>query len=398
MLTVDEVWKVIDERVRPLAPRMMPLAEAAGLVLGAPVLAAEDLPACDHSAMDGYAVAGDSQPGFFQITGSTEPGAAPASTPSPGAALRVFTGTALPEGVKVVMQEDVVREGDGIRISTMERAGHVRRRGAIARQGQILLPSGTVLHSAETGILASNGIVSPKVIPLPRIAHLTTGSEIVPPDSKPTAGQVRNANATLIRSLTASEGAAVVAHSHCSEALEVALAICKTRPFLESDVLIVSGGASVGDHDNTAALLEKLGFEWLCRKVALRPGKPLLIGLREGHVALGLPGNPVSHFATFHLFVRRILARLSNRPIAPLAVGQLVDPQNILEVGKLETWWPAVWSLRAGVVEISPRPWLHSGHLSALAGANALVKIPAGPLPCETAHFLPCGEPVIVEQ
>jgi molybdopterin molybdotransferase len=395
MLTVDDVWNLIDERVRPLAPQIMPLAEASGLVLADPVLAAEDQPACDHSAMDGYAVPENSQPGVFRLVGNITPGMAPAQAPNAGDALRVFTGSALPPGVKVVMQEDVEIDGEGVRIRTMERAGHVRRRGDTARQGQVLLTEGTRLHPAEMGILASNGIVSPKVIPRPRIAHLTTGSEVVPPDAKPTEGQVRNSNATLIRALAASTGAEVVAHCHCSEDLEAALTICKTEPFLTADVLIVSGGASVGDHDHTAALLEKLGFEWLCRKVALRPGKPLLLGIREGRIAFGLPGNPVSHFATFHLFVRRALARLANKPVAPLAIGKLHDPENILELGKLETWWPAVWSLRGIVSEISPMPWLHSGHLSALAGANALLRVPPDG---RSLAFLPCGEPVILPE
>jgi molybdopterin molybdotransferase len=397
MLSVDEVWKLIDERVRPLAPRITPLAESAGLALGEALIAEADQPASDLSAMDGYAVAEDSEPGLFRLVGNTPPGMAPAQTPKPGEALRVFTGSALPSGVKVVMQEDAVVESHAIRIQTMDRAGHVRRRGATAKRGRILLPSGTALHPAELGILASNGIVSPLVFPRPRIAHLTTGSEVVPPTSQPAEGQVRNANAALIQALADEAGAEVVAHSHCGEALEVALGICKTQSFAGSDVLIVSGGASVGDHDHTAEIFEKLGCEWLCKKVAIRPGKPLLIGLREGQVVIGLPGNPVSHFVTFHLFVRRILAHLSNQRVAPLASARLNDPGNILEPGKLETWWPALWSLRAGIAEIFPKSWLHSGHLSALAGSNALLKIPTGPLPLETATFLPCGEPVILD-
>lgn len=395
MLTVDEVWKVIDDRVRPLTPITIPLSDCADLTLASPVHASEDLPACDHSAMDGYAVSEDARPGQFRVVGNMTPGMAPALTPKSGEALRIFTGSALPPGVKVVMQEDVEAEGASIRILSMERAGHVRRRGVIAKQGSVLLPEGTLLHPAEMGILASNGTVTPKVVPRPRIAHLTTGSEVVPPDATPAPGQIRNANATLIQSLASSAGAEVIAHAHCDETLEAALAICKTQPFLEADVLIVSGGASVGDHDNTAALFEKLGFNWLCRKVALRPGKPLLIGIREDQLAFGLPGNPVSHFATFHLFVRRALARLMNRPVSPLAVGRLHDPEKILETGNLETWWPAVWRLRTGVAEISPKPWLHSGHLSALAGANALLRVPPDG---RSLAFLPCGEPVILPE
>jgi molybdopterin molybdotransferase len=120
------------------------------------------------------------------------------------------------------------------------------------------------------------------------------------------------------------------------------------------------------------------------------------MSVRGPRVAVGLPGNPVSHFVTFHLFVRRILAHMMGRPVPVPAIGRISDPEKILEPGKLETWWPAIWGLRGGECFVEPLPWLHSGHLSALAGANAILKVPPGELPRETASFLPCGEPAIL--
>lgn len=397
MLTTGEIWKLIDARVRKLPPRPMPLPEALGCALAEPLIAESDQPACDHSAMDGYAVREDSVEGLFRLTGEIVPGIPASHPPSVGEAIRVFTGSALPPGVKVVMQEDAHAEGNAIRVSTLERAGHVRRRGATAKTGDVLLKSGTVLGAVESGLLAANGIVSPLVAIRPRIAHLTTGSEIVPPEATPGAGQVRNSNAALVRALAEQSGAVPAAHSHCGESLGEALAICQSEAFAGADILIVSGGASVGDHDNTPALIEKLGFERVFRKAAIRPGKPVLLGVRGDRVAIGLPGNPVSHFVTFHLFVRRVIARLAGRAAPDLAVGRVRDPGKILERGKLETWWPATWSLRDGAVEIFPAPWLHSGHLSAFAGANALLRVPPGELPADGASldFLPCGEPSI---
>jgi molybdopterin molybdotransferase len=368
-----------------------------GSVLADPLIAESDQPACDYSAMDGYAVLEDSAAGSFRLIGNIVPGIPASEAPAPGEAIRVFTGSALPQGVKVVMQEDALVEGEGIRVSTMERAGHVRRRGDTAKAGDVLLKSGTVLGAVELGLLASNGIVSPVVANYPRIAHLTTGSEVVPPDAVPSQGQVRNANATLVRALAEQAGASVAVHSHCGESLEEAFAICQTAAFVDAAILIVSGGASVGDHDNTSALIEKLGFEWVFRKVAIRPGKPILLGVRDGRVAIGLPGNPVSHFVTFHLFVRRVIAHLAGCAAPTLAIGRVCDSEKTLERGKLETWWPAIWSLRSGIVELLPKTWLHSGHLSALAGANALLRIPSGQTPADGdfLEFLPCGPPVI---
>lgn len=397
MLTADEAWGLIDARVGKLPARAVPLSEALGCALAEPLIADADEPACDHSAMDGYAVLEDSTASSFRLIGNIVPGIPPFEAPAHGEAIRVFTGSALPRGVKVVMQEDVMIEGEGIRVATMERAGHVRRCGATAKAGEVLLKSGTLLGAAELGILASNGLVSPRVVGCPRIAHLTTGSEVVPPYAVPAEGQVRNSNATLVEALAEQAGAEVTAHSHCGESLEEALAICKNGAFANSEILIISGGASVGDHDNTSALIEKLGFEWVFRKVAIRPGKPFLLGIRDGRVAIGLPGNPVSHFVTFHLFVRRVIAHLAGFPPPSLASGRVCDPQKILERGKLETWWPAAWSIRHGAVELFPKPWLHSGHLLALVSANVLLRVPAGQLPAdgESFEFLPCGQPLI---
>jgi molybdopterin molybdotransferase len=232
------------------------------------------------------------------------------------------------------------------------------------------------------------------VIPRPTIAHLTTGREIVPPESRPSEGQVRNSNATLIHALARH----VVAQAHSGEDLGGSLGACSAGGFGKADLVIVSGGASVGDHDHTGELLESLGFGIVCRKVAVRPGKPFIMGLRGDRLAVGLPGNPVSHFATFYLFVQRILDRMSGRTVAQSATARLRDPRGILEPGKLETWWPAVWRLRETTVEVEPKPWLHSGHLSALADANALLRIPAGPVPADgtSVFFLPCGQPLIL--
>jgi molybdopterin molybdotransferase len=154
------------------------------------------------------------------------------------------------------------------------------------------------------------------------------------------------------------------------------------------DLLLISGGSSVGAHDHTGEVLEQLGFETVCRKVNCRPGKPLLIGIRQEQVAVGLPGNPVSHFATFHVFVRQILAGLGALPSAvwkrvPLCNAEALRPDP------RETFWPALLH-DSGVDAL---PWLDSGHLGALVGVNALIRVPGGkqPLAGELVEVLCCG-------
>ena len=397
MLKVEELHLLIDESVLPLEARSISLSETRGLVSAESILADSDQPTADHSAMDGYAVREDAESGTFLQTGTILPGQPPLPSPQKGEALRVFTGSLIPEGVKVVMQEDVDSQGEKLRILSMERSGYVRKKGSTARRGDVLLSEGSILTPAALGILAGAGVLMPKVIPRPSVAHLTTGSEIVSMEFQPREGQVRNTNAPLIRSLLEESNAVPLIHRHASESLEECLAICRSPDFAQADLLLVSGGASVGDHDHSAELIEVLDFQLLCRKVSCRPGKPFLLGIQGHRVAIGLPGNPLSHFVSFHLFVKRVLRHLSGLPTLPLMKG-IVRDASVLSQGQLETYWPAVWKLGSNGVEVTPKPWLNSGHLSALAGVNALLRIQAGlqpPKDGETASFLICGDPVI---
>ena len=388
MLRVEQVWELLAKRICPLSARRVPLADALGLRLAEGLLAPADEPAFDRSAMDGFAVAEAALAGRFRCVGECLPGQ---PTPPPlgeGEALRVFTGSALPPGVRVVMQEDAEVEGDCVVIGRIGGPSHVRLRGSAAKRGAVLLSPGTGLTPAGLAVLASAGQVSPLVTPRPRVFHLTTGSEVVDASEQPGPGQIRNTNAPLIRALLAEHCALWTGARHAGEDPREALEICRVGEAAAADLLLISGGSSGGAHDHTGEILEALGFEIVCRKVNCRPGKPLLIGIRDGKVAVGLPGNPVSHFVTFHVFVRQLLALLGGLPPAvwrrvPLCGGDVLRPDP------RETFWPAVLSA-AGSVAL---PWLDSGHLGALVGVNALLRVPAGtqPLAGELVEVLCCG-------
>lgn len=232
----------------------------------------------------------------------------------------------------------------------------------------------------------------PKVFATPNVAHITTGSEIVPPDAPLQPGKIRNTNATLIRALVEESLAAYVAHHHVDESLEAGLEICASPAIAKADVLLVSGGSSVGKHDRTADLLEALGFELVCRKVDCRPGKPLLLGIKGDQIAIGLPGNPVSHFVTFHLFVRRVLLLMAGHT-PPRVVHAKLRSSETLESSERETYWPARYEVSRTDLVVSPQPWLDSGHLSALGKVNALIRLPGNqklPVDDDLVEFIPC--------
>ncbi len=388
MLSVAQVRELIALRIEALSARRVPLAEARGLSLAESLLAPEDEPAFDRSAMDGFAVALQARPGRFRIVGECLPGQPQPPFVGPAEALRVFTGSALPPGVRVVMQEEVRLDAGEVVFERIGGPTHVRLRGSAAQKGDVLLPSGTRLTPAALAVLASAGVVHPRVIPRPRVFHLTTGSEVIDASLAPGQGRIRNTNAPLVRALVEEHGAAWVGSRHVGEDPGEALEICRWAQQEGVDLLLISGGSSVGAHDHTGQVLEALGFEMVCRRVSCRPGKPLLIGLAPGRVAVGLPGNPVSHFATFHVFVRQILALLGGLSQPGWKRASLRDG-SVLKPDPRETFWPALLD-ESGVDALA---WLDSGHLGALVGVNALIRVPSGkqPLAGETVEVLCCG-------
>ena len=311
MLSVDQVCSLIDREVRPLPAVRLPLGQALGYDLAEAIRADADMPAFDRSAIDGYALPEDAQPGWFNIVGEVTPGMPPFSAPALGSAVRIFTGSALPgSGVGLVMVEET--ESDGKRVLTRVAASrqHVRARGSQAKRGEVVLETGTRVNPGAIALLASVGVTSPLVSHAPRIMHLVTGSELVAADVDPPAGYIRDSNSPLVAALVAEAGPATLAQHRVSESVDEAVDALKN---FDGDMLLISGGASVGAYDGSVQILRRLGFVVHCSKVRSRPGKPLLFATREGCAAFGLPGNPLSHFVCFHLFIRRAFDIMSGR-------------------------------------------------------------------------------------
>ncbi|MCC5835830.1 MAG: molybdopterin molybdotransferase MoeA, partial [Opitutales bacterium] len=249
MKSVAEIWQLIDAIAKPLPAAQRPLATSLGAVLAAPVHADTDQPAFDRSAIDGFALKIDSPPGSYRIVGSIEPGAESAVQPGPGEACRIFTGAEVPADSGLVMVEDSECSDNEVQTRQPARSKLIRRRGSSVRAGQCLLQAGTRIGPGEIAVLASVGAVHVEVIPPPRLLHLTTGSEIVPAEQSPQHGQIRNTNGPLIQALAQQAGSPIAANVHVDEqAQSLVKAVEAADPF---DILLVSGGSSVGDHDHT---------------------------------------------------------------------------------------------------------------------------------------------------
>ena len=208
------------------------------------------------------------------------------------------------------------------------------------------------------------------------MVHLTTGDEIVRPDQSPQPGQIRDSKSILIRGLLAGR-AGELYQAHLPENFEAAWALLNFNKIAGADLVLVSGGASVGERDFTRPLLERLGFNLQFNQVNLRPGRPLIFGIKGPQVAFGLPGNPLSHFVGFHFAVATALARLSGDH--PPVFQRGVLPEGLVgEPGPRETLWPARLTLSAGRVILQPLAWSSSGDVTCFASANALIRVPAG--------------------
>lgn len=369
MLTVDELWALMARAVSRLPSVEVSLEGALGRTLDEEILADSDVPAFDRSAMDGYLLSEGAPAGRYRIIGEIQPGVSALPVPGPGEALRIFTGSAVCGG-GIVMLEDTQVE-DSVVVTTVSASDrYVRRRASQARQGEVLLSPGTVLTPGALALAAALGKSHMKASPEVRVVHVVTGSEIVPVSETPGPGSVRDSNSILIEALLARAGARRVGHHHISEDVADGM---KALGSADAEIFLISGGASVGQYDGTSEILTRSGFSIHSDKVKSRPGKPLIFATRGRQVAFGLPGNPLSHFVCFHLFVARAIKLLSG--LVPPGLTTVSVDGDPLPLDSRETWWPARVYVRQARLYARPLAWRDSSDVTGLPHANALLRI-----------------------
>ncbi len=389
LLTIDEAQQLILERVRPLRAEQVPLEVAAGRVLAELASAVTDLPPFPSSAMDGFAVRSTDTPGELPVVFHVAAGRPAPRALRPGEAMGIATGGVVPEGADAVIPvEDVVEHDNAVEIPDAVLAGaNIRPRGGDLRAGEIVVEAGARLWPAQLGALAAAGVARVACGAKPRAAVLATGTELRRPGEPLGPGEVYEANGLILAAQLASAGACaerLAAVADSEEAHRDAIA-----RGLEHDVLVTSGGVSVGPHDLVRRVERELGVEEVFWRVAVKPGKPVSFGVRDSTLVFGLPGNPVSSLVGFELFVRPAI----------LALQGDVEPLPRFEPGRLAA---AVRRspdreqlVRArtrggddGAVGLEPLAGQESHMIARAAGADALVLVPRG------EGELPGGTPV----
>ena len=379
MLSITEARSLIAQTVHVLPPLRVPLAQAHGRTLRESVVADEDMPAFDRSAMDGYAINADDPAKEFRIVCEIPAGTLPTRALGPDECARIFTGSPIPEGAtQVVIQEFAQRNGDSVSFTERGKGNNIRKRGEDAREGSVLIERGTRLGPVGLSLCAQLGIAAPLVAPRPRIFHIATGSELVSPDEIPAVGKIRDSNSALIAGLAGDAGAEVARQLRVGDEPAQLLDAIGAADIESWDVLLLSGGASVGDHDFGARTLRELGFSIHFHQLNLRPGKPLIFATRGRHLAFVIPGNPLSHIVCWHLVIRAALDMLGTGAVEFGLVEALLGGTATLKGNARETWWPARISWERESVRFVPLKWQSSGDLTGIIGLDALIRVPAG--------------------
>jgi len=310
LLTREDALALVLQHVRPLATEEVPIAEAFGRVLGADARAVVDLPPFPSSAMDGFAVRAADTPGRLPVVARVAAGVPAARALQAGEAMAIATGGVVPEGAdSVIPIEHVVENDNSIEIpKAVVQGDNIRPRGGDVAEGDVVVPGGARLGAAQVGALAAAGLDRVVCSRRPRVAVLATGSELRRPGETLGPGEIYEANGVLVAAALASAGADTEALPVVADDESAHRAALERG--LEADVLVTSGGVSVGPHDLVRSILGGLGVEEVFWGVAVKPGKPLAFGVRGATLVFGLPGNPVSSLVGCELFVRPALLAL----------------------------------------------------------------------------------------
>lgn len=349
------------------------LAAASNRVLAEPVVADRDLPPFHRAAMDGYAYCDEHRAASMPVCGHVRAGDTADVEVPRGHCIGIATGAPLPATCDTVVPHELTDRKDPLRMTEAppSRGANVHPQAADAKAGHVLIEAGQLLLAAEIGISAMAGRQTLPVCGQPRVAILTSGDEVVPPQTNPSPHQIRNSNHPMVAAIVARSGGRCVLHQHLAdEPRQVSASIEAAAE--QADVIVTTGGISAGTHDFLASTLEQLGCEWRVSGVAMKPGKPVRIGVRSGTTVVCLPGNPVSALVAGAVFLSPILRTMLGLPAGPR--WRTVRLAASLRSNARRTLLRPAQLLDAETASIPA--WQGSGDLAHLAGTSGIVRLP----------------------
>jgi molybdopterin molybdotransferase len=374
MISVNEAKKIISENVSELVPAILPLQQAAGLILADDVYASTDIPAFPQSSMDGFAFCfTDWQKNKkLKITGEIAAGNSESFTISPGNAVRIFTGAAVPAGADTVVMQEKIKTADGeliIEDERLQQGANVRPEGSEIKAGALALEKETTLSPAAIGFLAGIGIPAVKVYPNPSVSIIVTGNELQQPGKPLAYGQVYESNSFSLKAALEQLHIFQQQVYHVTDKPEEVISALE-KALLQSDLVMLTGGISVGDYDFVLQAATQCGVEKIFHKVKQRPGKPLYFGKMKNKLVFGLPGNPSSVLTCFYQFVVPAMEKLSKRKIT-LQMIKAPLSKSFQKATGITHFLKAVYDGKTA----TPLGAQESYRLSSFATANCLVQV-----------------------
>lgn len=375
MISFEEaLYTIVSSRI-PLTVEEVPLIRALNRVLARDILSDVDMPPYDKSAMDGFACRKEDLDNELMIVEEIPAGKVPVKPIVRGQCARIMTGAMLPAGADYVLMKEhaAILAFDSVKCSRYSDNTNICYQGEDVKSGDLILGAGIRLQPAHLAIMAATGCIRPKVYTMPKVAVISTGNELVEPDKKPGTGKIRNSNGIQMTAQTLHFGFPAdylgIVPDNREKLTEVMTAALKNY-----QVILVSGGVSVGDYDFVPLVLQQLNVEIMIHGMNVKPGKHFLFGRREDHFVVGLPGNPVSSFVLFEMLVKPLLNTLMGNTEEPRWLS--VPLAQSYHRKKDDTLYFIPVSLDHGTA--IPLEYHGSAHINAYSGAKGIMEVPVG--------------------
>ena len=383
ILKFDDAFEIVMSSIsgRPLGTERVDIERALNRVLAEDVSSDIDIPPFNKSAMDGFACRRADLANELTIIETIPAGSLPKKTIGPKKCAKIMTGAVVPEGADcVIMVEHTEKTADDrVRFISSNTSDNICLQGEDIKKGDIVLRAGCKISAQHIAVLASLGCTKPLVAVQPRVGIIATGDELVEPGQKPSACQIRNSNAFQLAAQVTGAAAIATNYGIAADTEEIIDSMVK-KAMAENDVVILSGGVSVGDYDLVRGILKKNNVRLLFEKVAVKPGRPTVFGIldkgRKNPVfCFGLPGNPVSTFIIFELFVKPFLFKMMGHKFSAAVSHRQLEKTITRKGEERDSWLPIVFTKNNKVASIE---YHGSAHINALSEADGLVCIPAG--------------------
>jgi molybdopterin molybdotransferase len=380
MISVDTATKIVTDTIGTLLPKVVPFENALGLCLAQDIQSDIDMPPFNRSAMDGYAVIAEdtsAAPVELTVIEDIAAGYMPVKKVSHGQASKIMTGAAVPEGADAVVKFEETEDlpiNNRVKILKSVGKGHnISKKGEDIQINHTVLYKGMIIRPQEIGILATVGKSYVEVFPAPSVGVVSTGSELVDVELQPSVAQIRNSNGYSLAAQARRMKAEVEILGIVKDTKEeIANIICRG---LQKDILILSGGVSMGEYDLVGDVMKDLGVEIYFEKVALRPGKPVIFGRKDKTLFFALPGNPVASFVTFELFIYPAIRKMMGFTTLHRPVVKTLLETEILVKRRRREYRPAFLRMQDNTWFVSPVEWHGSADLLATTRANCLLII-----------------------